>query len=106
MGHLPDGRGRALFEHDDMKEVDMSNRAVAETYFQAITRGDIDAAVACFAPNAEFASPMGPAPVPGGVRGMLQGYEDSFPGARFEITNAVEAGDQVAVEGIWIGKHT
>jgi len=49
---------------------------------------------------------MGPIPVPDGLRAFLQGYEDSFPGARFEVSNAVEAGDQVAVEGIWCGKHT
>src|SRR5437016_2836989 len=49
MGHLPDGRVRAFFEHDGTEEVDMSNRAVAEKYFQAITRGDIEGALACFA---------------------------------------------------------
>jgi steroid delta-isomerase-like uncharacterized protein len=84
----------------------MSNRAIAEQYFQAITRGDIAAAAACFGPGAEFVSPMGPIPVPDGLRAFLQGYEDSFPRARFEVNNAVEAGDQIALEGVWIGKHT
>jgi steroid delta-isomerase-like uncharacterized protein len=84
----------------------MSNRTIAEGYFQAITRGDIGGALACFAPGAQFAGPMGPVPVPDGLRVFLQGFEDSFPGARFEVLNAIEAADQVAMEGIWIGKHS
>jgi steroid delta-isomerase-like uncharacterized protein len=88
------------------EEVDMSNRTIAEQYFQAIARGDIGAAVACFGGGAEFVGPMGPVPVPEGLRAFLQGYEDSFPGARFEVTNSVEAGDQIAIEGFWSGRHT
>ena len=83
----------------------MSNRAIAERYFQAVTRGDIAAALACFAPGAEFVSPAGPAPVPDGVRAMLQGYEESFPRSVFEVLVAIESGDLVAIEGIWIGRH-
>lgn len=84
----------------------MSNRAVAEKYFQAISRGDVEAAVACFAPGAEFISPMGPLPVPEGVLAYLRGFEAAFPRASVELTNVIEGGDQVAVQGLWIGKHT
>ena len=84
----------------------MSNRTIAEQYFHAITRGDVGAAVACFGPGAEFVGPMGPIPVPEGLRAFLHGWQDSFPGARFEVTNAVETGDHVAIEGVWVGKHT
>lgn len=84
----------------------MSNKAIAENYFQAITKGDVAGALACFGPGAEFSSPMGPLPFPDGVRGMLAGYDESFPGARFEINNTIEAGDQLVIEGVWIGKHT
>ena len=84
----------------------MSIRAIAERYFQALNRGDVDGAIACFAPGAQFVSPMGPLPLPDGVRAYLQGFESSFPRARVELTNAIEAGDQVALEAIWRGKHT
>ena len=84
----------------------MSNRVIAEKYFQALSRGDVDGAVACFAPGAEFVSPMGPLPVPEGVRAYLQGFEASFPSAQIDVTNAIEAGDSVALEAIWLGKHT
>jgi ketosteroid isomerase-like protein len=83
----------------------MSNRAIAEGYFQAISRGDVEGAIQCLAPNAEFIAPVGPLPVPDGVRAYLAGFEESFPGARVEINNSIEAGDQVALEAVWTGRH-
>jgi len=84
----------------------MSNRSVAESYFQAITRRDLEGALAAFAPGAEFIEPVGGVPFPDGVRAMLAGYDGAFPGSRFEIKLAIEAGDDVAIEGVWAGKHT
>jgi ketosteroid isomerase-like protein len=51
----------------------MSSRAIAERYFQALDRGDVEGALACFAPGAEFASPMGTLPFPDGGSGQLPG---------------------------------
>jgi steroid delta-isomerase-like uncharacterized protein len=84
----------------------MSNRSIAESYFQAVTRGDIEGALATFAPGAEFVEPSGGVPFPDGVRAMLAGYDGAFPGSRFEIKLVVETGADVAVEGVWVGKHT
>ena len=84
----------------------MSNAAIVERYFQAISSGDVAGAVACFAPGADFVGPMGPVPVPAGLTAYLQGFEDSFPRARMHATNTIEQGDQIAVEGVWVGKHT
>ena len=53
----------------------MSTTAIAEAYFQALNRGDVDGALACFAPGATFVSPMGPLPLPDGVRAYLNGFE-------------------------------
>ena len=83
----------------------MSNRSVAESYFQAVTRRDVEGALATFAPGAEFVEPSGGVPFPDGVRAMLTGYDTAFPGSRFEVKLAVEAGADVAIEGIWSGKH-
>ena len=84
----------------------MSNRSVAESYFQAVTRGDIEGAFATMAPGAEFVEPSGGVPYPDGVRAMLAGYVTAFPGCRFEIKLAVESGADLAVEGVWVGKNT
>jgi steroid delta-isomerase-like uncharacterized protein len=98
---------RAVSEHRlATQEPFMNNQAIAEQYFQAVTSRNVDAALACFAPDAQFRTPLGPAPFPDGIRGMLHGYDSAFPGSRFEVENAVESGDQVVLEGTWIGRHT
>jgi steroid delta-isomerase-like uncharacterized protein len=84
----------------------MSNRSVAESYFQAVTRGDVEGALATLAPGAEFVEPSGGVPFPDGVRAMLGGYITAFPGCRFEIALAIESGAELAVEGVWVGKNT
>src|SRR5688572_28135336 len=81
-------------------------RDLAAQYFAATERGDIDGALASFAPDAEFIGPMGRLPMPEGVRAYLGGYAGSFPDARFEIHHVIEAGDEVVLEGEWVGTHT
>jgi steroid delta-isomerase-like uncharacterized protein len=81
-------------------------KEVAERYFRNIEKGDVAGAVALVAPGAEFLNPLGAVPVPDGVREMLQGYVTGFPDNRFEVKNALEVGDQVALEGDWVGTHT
>ena len=49
----------------------MSNKAIAEKFFQSITAGNISGALACFAPGAEFTAPTGALPYPDGIRAML-----------------------------------
>jgi steroid delta-isomerase-like uncharacterized protein len=80
-------------------------RELAERYFHCIETGDVDGALACLAPGAEFTNPLGAMPVPDGVRAMLQGYVSAFPDNRFEVKNVVESGDQVVLEGDWVGTH-
>jgi steroid delta-isomerase-like uncharacterized protein len=80
-------------------------RDVAERYFRSIEKGDVAAALACLAPGAEFTNPLGTMPVPDGVRMMLGGYVTAFPDNRFEVKNALESDDQVALEGDWVGTH-
>jgi steroid delta-isomerase-like uncharacterized protein len=81
-------------------------RQVAERYFSAVGQGNVDAALATFASDAEFRGPMGRLPVPDGIRAYLEGYVSSFPGSRFEVMHAVEAGDDVVLEGDWVGTHS
>jgi steroid delta-isomerase-like uncharacterized protein len=81
-------------------------REIAERYFRCIEQGDIPAALELVSPSAEFSNPMGAFPVPDGVRAMLQSYVVGFPDNRFEVKNVLEAGDQAALEGDWVGTHT
>lgn len=84
----------------------MDGAGVARRYFDLAEAGDTDGALALFAGVARFVGPMGELPLPDGVRAYLESYATSFPGNRFEITNVFEAGDQVAVEGYWSGRHS
>jgi steroid delta-isomerase-like uncharacterized protein len=83
----------------------MSTRAIAESYFQALNRSDVETAIALFAPGATFVSPMGPLPLPDGVRAYLGAFEQSFPRAQVQVTHAIEAGEDVALEATWTGTH-
>jgi steroid delta-isomerase-like uncharacterized protein len=84
----------------------MQQRTIPEQYFAALDAGDVAAAAALLAPNAEFSTPAGAVPVPEGARAMLDGYVRAFPGNRFEVTRTVASSGEVAVEGVWVGKHT
>jgi steroid delta-isomerase-like uncharacterized protein len=81
-------------------------RDVAERYFRSIEKGDVAGALQLLQPGAEFTNPLGAVPVPEGVRAMLQGYVAGFPDNRFEVKHVLEVGDQVALEGDWVGTHT
>jgi len=83
----------------------MSNKQIALDYFEMATR-DVAKALASFAPDAEFITPIGRLPLPGGVEAYLEGFRQSFPDSGFDIENVVEQGDQVAVEGYWFGTNT
>lgn len=84
----------------------MSASDVARRYFESQTHGDIEGALDLFSQDAHFQGPFGEVPLPDGVRAYLQSFQDSFAGNGFEITNLIEQGDQVAVEGIWFGTHS
>jgi steroid delta-isomerase-like uncharacterized protein len=83
-----------------------ASRDVIERYFAASEHGEVDTALATFAPGAEFMGPMGSLPFPEGVRTFLGSFASSFPNARFEVHHVIEAGDEVVVEGEWVGTHT
>lgn len=84
----------------------MKEQTIPEQYFSALSAGNVAAAVALLAPNAEFSTPVGTLPVPDGARAMLEGYVRAFPGNRFEVARTIGSGEEIAVEGVWAGKHT
>ena len=98
-------RARPAARCGKRREGRMSNAEIARQYFANASR-NVDAALALFAPGAEFLFPLGALPMPDGVRAYLGGYAQSFPDSGFDLTNVFEQGDQVAVEGFWFGTHT
>ena len=82
-----------------------STRNIAERYYRFIEEAAVSSALELIAPGAEFTNPLGAVPVPEGVRAMLQSYVTAFPDNRFEITNVIESGEQVVLEGDYVGTH-
>jgi hydroxyacylglutathione hydrolase len=73
-------------------------RQVAETYFAALARRDVDAAAACWAPDGvdNFVGQT-VAEGPAGVRAFFGELFGAFPDFAFEVESMVAEGDRVAV---------
>ena len=78
---------------------------VAIQYFQALSGGDVEAAVKSVADNGDFRSPMGHIEGTDQIRAFLGAFDSAFPGAQFDIEHVIEAGSSVAVEGVYRGIH-
>ena len=83
-----------------------SPREVAESYYAALERNDIDAALAFFGDDGELVSPSGPMRGPDQIGRFLTGFGTAFPDARFNLGVTVEVGNTVAEEGTYSGTHT
>lgn len=78
---------------------------VATQYFQALSGGDVEAAVKLVADDGDFRSPMGRMDGKEQIRAFLGGFDTAFPGAQFDIDQVIESGSSVAVEGVYRGVH-
>jgi len=78
---------------------------VATRYFEALSGGDVEAAVKLVADAGDFRSPMGRMEGRDQIRAFLDGFDTAFPGARFDIEHVFESGSSVAVEGVYRGVH-
>ena len=78
---------------------------VVTRYFEALSTGGIDEAVALVADNADFRTPMGPIPDRAGIRAFLAGFDAAFPEASYRIDTLLESTASVAAEGIYAGTH-
>jgi len=64
---------------------------VVTRYFEALSTGDVDGAVALIADNADFRTPMGPIPDREGIRAFLAGFDAAFPEASYRIDTLLES---------------
>ena len=74
-------------------------------YFEALSTGDVEGAVALVATDADFRTPMGLLPDPVAIRGFLSGFDAAFPEASYRIDTLIESTASVAAEGLYAGTH-
>jgi steroid delta-isomerase-like uncharacterized protein len=73
--------------------------AVTRRYFDAVRRGDLDAAVECWAPGGiDHLRPVGELRVPEEWRAYFDELLAAMPDFDYEVVNLFEQGDQVAVQ--------
>jgi steroid delta-isomerase-like uncharacterized protein len=85
----------------------MSLRDRVEQHYHGVQDGDPDAAVAVFTEDCETMIP-GSDTLNGrdAFRAVAQGYTEAFPDNSFTITNVIESGDWIVVEGTFTGTQT
>jgi ketosteroid isomerase-like protein len=68
--------------------------------------GDFEAFRAALDPDIEWVNPMAPAHGPDQVVEAVAAWAEPFPERRHDLTQVIEAGDLVALEGVWVATHT
>ena len=71
---------------------------VVTRYFEALSSGDVDAAVALVAEDSDFRTPMASLEGRDAIRGYLAAFDDAFPEGSYRIAT-------VAAEGIYVATH-
>ena len=78
---------------------------VAKRFFAAFAAGDLDAADDLFDDGCAFVMPTGPM-TKADHRMMGGAFRSGFPDAHMEVDHAVDGGDEVFLEGRFVGTHT
>lgn len=79
-------------------------REVAERFFDRFGAGDIDGAMALFAPDCIAVTPAGDFNI-AKHRAAAQALKDALPDSHMELVRVLEAGDAVYVTGRFKGTH-
>jgi len=81
---------------------------VVEVWKDAVSRGDMDAFGALYAPDALLFVPLSPEPIKG--RQAIQQYEGgfhcAFPAGTLSVLRSLSGGDRIAVEWEYSGTNT
>ena len=78
---------------------------VVTRYFESLSSGDVDAAVALVAADSDFRTPTGSLPDRESIRAYLGSFDEAFPEASYRIDTLVESTATVAAEGIYVATH-
>lgn len=76
----------------------------ANRFFDAFAKGDLEAADALFADDCAFNMPNGPL-TKAEHRGMGEAFKAGLPDSRMIVDHAVDGGDEVFLEGRFVGTH-
>jgi len=77
---------------------------VATQFFDRFAAGDLEGADALFADDCRFTMPMGPM-TKAEHRGMGEAFKAGLPDSHMVVDNAIDGGDQVFLEGRFVGTH-
>ena len=77
---------------------------VAKRFFDQFAAGDLEAADALFADDCQFTMPNGPL-TKAEHRGMGDSFKAALPDAHMVVDHAVDGGDEVFLEGRFVGTH-
>jgi steroid delta-isomerase-like uncharacterized protein len=78
---------------------------VVNRFYDAFAGGDLDAADACFADDCRYVMPTGPMTKPE-HRGLAEAFRAGLPDSHMAVDHVVDAGDEVFVEGRFVGTHS
>ena len=76
----------------------------AKRFFDEFANGDLEAADALFADDCQFTMPNGPL-TKAEHRGMGEAFKAGLPDAHMVVDHAVDGGDEVFLEGRFVGTH-
>jgi steroid delta-isomerase-like uncharacterized protein len=78
---------------------------VVNRFYDSFARGDLDTADGCFAEDCRFEMPPGPM-TRQEHRMLAEAFLAGLPDAHMAIDHVVDGGDEVFVEGRFVGTHT
>ena len=78
---------------------------VVTRYFEALSSGKVEEAVALVADDSDFRTPLGPLVGREAIQGYLSSFDNAFPEASYRIDTLVESTATVAAEGIYVATH-
>ena len=81
-------------------------RDLGQRWFDAVTAGDAEAAVALLADRIDFQGGGQSLSSPQEAVGFVTAYTTGFPGSTFDVTLWVESDDAAVAEGVWRGTNS
>jgi predicted ester cyclase len=89
-----------------MEQIKKTNHQVADHWQEVVDSKDFDNLVKVDASNFKMTNPFGAIEGVEGHKQFLTAFATAFPNYKHVITNSVEEGNWIAIEGRFIGDHT
>ncbi len=89
-----------------MEQTIKTNRQITDAWQEVVDSKQFDNLIKVDAANFKMTNPFGTIEGIEGHKQFLTAFATAFPNYRHEITNSVEEGNRIAIEGKFIGDHT